>query len=190
MIKKSIIIFVSLIIVLIAGIGFWKWQEIKKVEETKRIEDLEMREEDETKKQEDLNIIKDETIDLGDWKMYKNYEYGFEVKYPKDWEVEIFDNTGYDKFKSYYFKKSKYIYLAVFPTGAFGHGIQDSKITYEKFKGKDAKMFWYDKPNPNFIFILNDNPKNWNENNRIELRGSKENDKILQDMYNDFKFIE
>ncbi len=27
-------------------------------------------------------------IDISDWKVYKNEEYGFEFKYPKDWKVE------------------------------------------------------------------------------------------------------
>jgi hypothetical protein len=36
-----------------------------------------------------------EPIDTSDWKTYRNEEYGFEVKYPKDWEIrESSDNPS------------------------------------------------------------------------------------------------
>lgn len=30
------------------------------------------------------------------WKSYKNNDYGFELKYPGDWKMEIANNTGFD----------------------------------------------------------------------------------------------
>jgi len=189
--KKSISIAIIAIIILAIGVGVWRWEKTRKNEEVKRAEEQKVAEqkkqEEQNKKNE--NVTKEEAIDLGDWKLYRNYEYGFEVKYPNEWKLRIADDIGYDEFKSYFFEKDKYTYFAIFPTGAFGQGIQEPKITYEKFKGRDAKMFWYDSPYPNFIYVIKDYSQKWNENNRIELRGSGENIKILEEMYNDFQFI-
>lgn len=33
-------------------------------------------------------------IDISDWNTYKNEKYGYEVKYPKDWELKDFGKNG------------------------------------------------------------------------------------------------
>ena len=33
--------------------------------------------------------------DISDWKTYKNEEYGFEVKYPQDWEYDLIDGVTF-----------------------------------------------------------------------------------------------
>ncbi len=87
-------------------------------------------------------IPKDETAD---WKTYKNEEYGFEVKYPKDWEVVedssilFFDNPLYAKeYKllegpgfSYKYKDYAWIDIGRYPEGvrtSAGTVTKDTKI--------------------------------------------------------------
>lgn len=38
------------------------------------------------------NAISSEAIDMSDWQTYKNSDYGFEFKYPKNWEYRIMDD--------------------------------------------------------------------------------------------------
>ncbi|MEZ4104099.1 MAG: hypothetical protein R3B60_02310 [Candidatus Paceibacterota bacterium] len=48
---------------------------------------------DEVTKQDNIKYeplkFPDNNLDTSDWKTYQNEEFGFEVKYPSDWEVEV-----------------------------------------------------------------------------------------------------
>jgi len=65
---------VIILIILITG-GIFAWQYFGAPEETKVLE---------------KEAVKDETKDeTADWKTYRNEEYGFEVKYPGDWQLDL-----------------------------------------------------------------------------------------------------
>jgi hypothetical protein len=180
--KKSIAIAIIAIIILIVGAGVWKWQENKKVEEVKK---QEIAKQNEVKKEEEKQKTE---VDMNDWKIYRNEEFGFEVKYPREWNFRNDNKLGNDK---YFFEKREYeVYFGIFPNGGFGHGIPEPKITYEKFRGRDAKIFWFNKSYPGYIHIEKNWPKNWNDENGIEIVGLEEDTEVLQKIYNSFKFID
>ena len=132
---------------------------------------------------------------MGDWKLYRNYEYGFELKYPKDWEMIIRNTDPYNKGNDLlFFQQDKRNWFAVFPKGGFGHGMQDpKKITQDDFNGKKAKMLWYDYSFPLYTYVIENFPKNWNSENLIEIKISDNNENTvnnLKNIYDSFKFIE
>jgi hypothetical protein len=68
------ILIVLVLAILVGGMSIWQWQEIKK-EEVKMFE---------------IKLPgKITKVEIADWKTYRNEEYGFELNYPKDWEVQI-----------------------------------------------------------------------------------------------------
>lgn len=67
MLKNTILIII--LIIVIAGVGYWIYRSNSTPEEAK----------------ENEQIVQDETID---WNVYTNEKYGYEIKYPKDWKVQ------------------------------------------------------------------------------------------------------
>ena len=67
---KFLLIVIILAIVLGGGVLGWQWLEFKK---EMKIPEFKLSEK-----------IKDETVN---WKTYRNEEYGFEFKYPSNWEI-------------------------------------------------------------------------------------------------------
>ncbi len=65
---------------------------------------------------------KDE-IDTSGWQVYRNEEYGYELRYPKNWAIE--DSTTF----SFRIKNDgSYFWLSMPPLG-FGYNRQDAKIS-------------------------------------------------------------
>jgi len=113
--KKTITILIIILVVAIAG-GFWfvnngqnrvytgqesKVQSQKQVEQQATNEKEQIAKQDNQIKEEDIekqNIeeLKLEEIDTSDWKEYCNEEYGFCLKYPRDWGYNRFANS-YEK---------------------------------------------------------------------------------------------
>ncbi len=57
-------------------------------------------------KQEELNkeVQETEEVDTSNWQTYKNEEYGFELRHPKEWNMERNDVTAW---KSFHFNKTE-----------------------------------------------------------------------------------
>jgi len=85
--SKILILIIIIIITLVAG-GFLAYQYLLVPKEEVKVSEVKMLEE--VKKPEE--VTKDE---IADWKTYKNEEYGFEIKYPKDWHAEAEANPTF-----------------------------------------------------------------------------------------------
>lgn len=81
--KKSIlkIVFVILASALISGAAYGSWKIFGKSESASVIEEPTT----------ELNVLEPITSPepnvTADWKAYRNEEYGYEIRYPKDWEI-------------------------------------------------------------------------------------------------------
>ena len=75
---SKIWIIVVVMVIIGGGILAWQYFGVPK-EEVRAPEEVPEKEE----------VIEDETAD---WKTYRNEEYGFEIKYPKDCHIEIYKN--------------------------------------------------------------------------------------------------
>jgi hypothetical protein len=84
--RKKIIL--SIITIIIAGVGSWIWFDMKKekVIKQKQLNDQLVRQFNESIK-----------IDTSDWQTYRNEKYGFEVKYPNGWIYKEEEAKGIDK---------------------------------------------------------------------------------------------
>lgn len=151
--------------------------------------------EEESKKIE-TSVLREDVVDTSKWKTYKNEEFGFEMKYPEDWEIEIKSSNpnNLEKKDSFIFKKEKRVYFAIFTNGGFGYGVEKpQKISNENFHGKKAEMSWHGDDFPRFIHISDGLPKNWSDDNIIEMRNEGTdilNKDIFKYMYKTFNFIE
>lgn len=129
------------------------------------------------------------------WATYKNDRYQFEISYPQEWELKIMSSDPNDPSRedSFVFQKDPKNYFAIFTNGGYGHGIPAAKrVTTEQFKGRAARMFWYEHQFPHYIALTDDLPESWNTDNGLELRiedESQQTAEILNEMYNSFQFI-
>ena len=92
--KLNLIVIGVLVVAVLAG-GFYLWSE-KKTNSTQTsekkvvVDDSQKQDQQEQKKQQaknDSNSAK-EQIDTSSWKTYRNEEFGFEVRHPRDWVVD------------------------------------------------------------------------------------------------------
>jgi hypothetical protein len=73
-------------------------------------------------------------IDTSDWKNYRNEEYGFEMKYPRDWEVISGSNLPI----TFWFKNNHTYKIDVSPTFLnINKWNIDEKVQYIKNRNKD-----------------------------------------------------
>lgn len=187
--KKNLIMVTIIILLLIVVIGvFWLGKE-------KGVQEAVVPKDEQQSQVTQPEPTQEAEVDVSDWKTYRNEEYGFEVKYPSNWELIIlntkFDKSGDDLF---FFAKDDKNNFAVFPKGGFGHGIQEpKKITNENFRGKTAEMSWYDYQFPLYTHITGNLPRGWGSENLIDIKISSDDQSLINDLgavYDSFRFIE
>ncbi len=77
---------ILILVILVGGFTWWQYGEIEKLRNESPDIELPEKKEEEIKISEKL--VEDETAD---WKIYRNEEYGFEMKYSPNWEIK--DNS-------------------------------------------------------------------------------------------------
>jgi type II secretory pathway pseudopilin PulG len=197
--KKLIIAVIILIIILVASVGFWKWKSVRNAEvlrENQAKQEQQIQSQQQAAEEKTNQDNNQQNIDMSDWKTFRSEEYGFEVRYPKDWEliVKSSDPNKPKKEDSFVFQKERHVYFAVYTNGGFGYGVlKPEKNTREEFMGREAEMSWYGNLFPNFIHIISGTPDGWsNEENMIELRAENADKEVLDimyDIYKSFQFI-
>jgi hypothetical protein len=93
----------------------------------------------------DNNVI-DNKINENDitknWKVYRNEEFGFEIKYPRDWEYKIQDGGGMGIDDGIIFTNSKnqdnFIFFDLSPSGYYMGDV--NKYAQEDFKIREFKI--------------------------------------------------
>lgn len=94
--KKTLILAVILVLAITFGGAVWVAKEKSKkmaLEKQNKERTAQMQNKQDEPKQLD-NFGQNSDIDTSNWKMYRNEEYGFEVRYPEDAEVETFYSNG------------------------------------------------------------------------------------------------
>jgi hypothetical protein len=82
--KRNIVILGTVLILAIVVVGgFWVWRSNQKVEVVE--EQIQSQNQQQGGDQQVL-------VDTSDWNTYRNEEYGFEVKYPEEWEISLVEN--------------------------------------------------------------------------------------------------
>lgn len=77
--KQQLYILIGIGIILIGGVVL-VWQKRANQELPQKQSQKQEQNEQQNKEQQ--------AVDIGDWKIYQDKKYGFEVKYPKDWEIK------------------------------------------------------------------------------------------------------
>lgn len=92
--KTTLLLILLVIFIITSGISAYQWWQVKgelvkQIAEnenlTKQVNKLEAEIDKLQKEIEELKTAKRETTN---WKNYRNKEYGYEVKYPKDWDID------------------------------------------------------------------------------------------------------
>ncbi len=142
---------------------------------------------------QNINATTTEEIDTSDWLTYKNKEYGYELKYPKDWKIqdEVKNNVILFKDKSGLTISTQY---------ELGYGTPpDEETRGLVLSGKKviAKDWTLEDDGRIIQYHFIEKIPNWIECsstltscNMIDLKASsKEDFEVLEEMINTFKFI-
>lgn len=81
-----VVVAIAVILALVIGVCFWVWKNEKNAAR-QEVQNQEQQQNEQKENEQDV-------IDMSDWKTYRNEEFGFEVGYPKDWEVDVQSHTG------------------------------------------------------------------------------------------------
>jgi hypothetical protein len=81
--KKFIILALIVLIIVAGGVLVWSKKMNQEVSEKSLKEEVKIVENTDTN-----------NVDTSDWKTYRNEEFGFEVRYPSIWEMDIQSSTG------------------------------------------------------------------------------------------------
>ncbi len=162
--KRNLIIGIIILIALVGGVVLWQQknsqQETKQQtnkEITKQTQEQKTTGKQETTKEQTNNQNKtidgelkpEEKIDTSDWNTYRNKEYGFEFKYPKDWEVQKIPN------------KTHTFLLEITPVNY--HKIEGAKFIVDVFNSKDSTVLELKKWFYNLIKSMNYKKYNIND---------------------------
>ncbi len=120
----GIIIAIAVIAAMSAGGGLY-WRESKKqqsilqtgVDAKKKAEELK------AKIEEQQNEMAGQDIDTSNWKTYRNEKYGFEVRYPADWRLDIMDkhdNAGKVTLQSVFWLSDQALHRVLITPLGFG----------------------------------------------------------------------
>ncbi len=194
--KRNLIIGIVILIALVGGVVLWQQknsqQETKQrtnKEITKQTQEQKIKEQSNAQNQTiDGELKPEEKIDTSSWKTYRNEEFGFEFKYPKDWEVQRLKNVttplydgllldvvpikhpvnnklifGIAKFSTALYPRQWYIENIDNPDTSLNESGKMMKINnfdaYYVFENKSYKSMNYSiKISPNLIFFLNFRP--------------------------------
>lgn len=83
--KRKISVAIGIVVTLALLAGGWVWYE--KRQKAVQVPKWETRGQQ--------KISTEDTVDAGDWKVYRNERYGFEMKYPKNWIFEEREDSGF-----------------------------------------------------------------------------------------------
>lgn len=105
-----------------------------------------------------------------DFKLYKNSDFGFEIKYPASWTVaeELNDNVRGEKVKEFFFKKpNSDLRFAILPRDGLSYGVETTGTSTQVYIGgslgvqtkytlKDGRRLWLIFPQTGILNWLQD----------------------------------
>lgn len=186
-------------------------ERLEKAEEVKRgeVENIESLEKEKMLEQAieaEVEIAKKIDMNVSKWLTYRNEEYGFEIKYPKEFTIDAGrrfvsykEGKGFGAFFSLSFTLGDiYGYTSRFfilPEGGLGYGLpfEEPKVQNLIIAGREATRRDWVLENGGVLTIIDfkNYPQKWNQQNRIDIHGSKkEVAEVFYKILETFKFVD